>query len=211
MNRGTQLLLVAAAAAAGVGASLVARHRPGGSMPIRHDGEYVTIRAVTVDRPVDSVWELVRDPDQLSAAFDRPVTAEPLGEGRARYLLGDPAGAGGQPVGVIVEVAGRVARWRVESGPLAHEGRLTLVAAPGDRGTELRVELRYPEGRLRHQAAVLRGRDPDQRLRTVLRRVKSMIECGQVVATMAEPSARSGTAERATRVVREKLATGGRP
>jgi uncharacterized membrane protein len=93
---------------------------------------------------------------------------------------------------------------------LASAGHLELTTAPGDRGTELRVELHYPGSRAGHQAAVLRGRDPDQLLRTTLRRAKSMIEAGEVVSTMDEPSGRNGAAERATKVVREKLSTGGR-
>jgi uncharacterized membrane protein len=204
---GIGLLLVAAVGAA---TSLIARRRTRFSLPTRRDGAYATVRAVTIDRPVDEVREMVRDPGYLAVAFGRPVVVGQLGPDQARYRVGDEAD-GTRPVEVTVETSEWMARWWVEAGPLAHEGRLTLAPAPADRGTELRVALRYPEGRLRHRVAVSRGRDPDQWLRTTLRRLKSVMECGQLVTAMAESSGRSPAAERVTRVVRGKLATGGRP
>ena len=210
MNRKLRRMLVAAGAMVGAGAAVAVWRRPDRFSPAHHDGGYVTCRAVTVDRPVDATWEMICDPGRLSVALDQPVTAQDMGDGRWRVLAA-PFGGTAHPIEVIVQAAGRSAHWRIESGPRAHDGRLKLVPAPGDRGTELQVELTYPQGRLRHRVDTVRGHDPDQRLRTVLRRIKSVIESGQVVSTMNEPSGRTGATERLTRVVRAKLATGGRP
>ncbi|MGI5215820.1 SRPBCC family protein [Plantactinospora sp. CA-290183] len=206
-------LMVGVAGVAGVAGAgaLVARRRAKESLPVRRGDGYATERALTVDRPVGLVRALFRDPEQLSAVLDRPVTAERLGESRWRCVVhGGPDGAGRVAMATAEERDGSI-RWRVEEGPTAHEGHLRLVPAPGDRGTEIRVELSYPGGRLRHRASMLRGQDPDQVLRTALRRAKSVLECGRVISTMHEPSGRGAAAERLTRAVREKLTTGGRP
>lgn len=205
-------LAIAALGAVGAGAVVVARRRRTDlATPVRRDGGYATARAVTVDRSMETVRELWTDPERLGMVLDRPVTAERLDEHRWRYRIAGPSDGAGQAVEVVAELRDGAANWRVERGAFAHEGRLLLTVAPGDRGTEVRVELGYRGGLLRRGAAMLRGRDPDQLVRTVLRRAKALLEAGRVVSTMAEPAARGPVGERVTRVIREKLATGGRP
>ena len=110
---------------------------------------------------------------------------------------------------MIDEPAGS-AQWQLRHGRLAHEGRVGLTEAPGDGGTEVRVELTYPGGRLRHAARTLAGRDADQVLRTLLRRAKSVLESGEIVSAAEEPSGMRRLAERATRQARKRLTVGGR-
>ncbi|WP_159104691.1 cyclase [Plantactinospora sp. BB1] len=200
---------LAVTVAAGVGAGLLARRRRE-SLPARQDGGYRTVRAVTVDRSAESIVEYCGQSPHLSAMLDRQVQVRP-GDGERRRVLSGGSGTAGWTVEVHADSATGPFHWQVEEGSTPHQGRIELVSAPGARGTEVRVELRYPESRVGHRAAALRGRDLDQLLRTVLRRVKSLIEAGEVVSTMAEPSGRAGITERTTRVVREKLSTGGRP
>lgn len=205
-----------AAGGAAIGVAVVRRTSREGSMPQRQDGGYVTIRSVTIDRSAQQVRQLCRDTDRLSVCFDRAVVLEQLGEDRWRYRVDeashrDRASGARKPVEAVVRGTGNLFSWQVEDGPARHEGRMLLTAAPGDRGTEVRVELRYPGTRLGRLAAAARGRDADQALRTLLRRVKSVLECGQVVSTMDDPSGRGPVAERVTRTMRQKLATGGRP
>ncbi|MFC7547836.1 cyclase [Plantactinospora sp. GCM10030261] len=203
-------LALAAVGAAGVtGAAVVRRRRQGagGAGPHR---DRASVRVVTVDRPAEAVRELWRDAGRLSVVLDRPVAVEQVDERRWRCRVGDPAG----PRTTVEVTSGddeRVLRWTVTEGAAAHQGRLDLTPAPGDRGTELRVELRYARGGLGHGVAVLAGRDPDQQARTLLRRAKSLLECGQVISTIDDPSGRGPIAERMTRTMREKLTVGGRP
>lgn len=212
---GRTALAVGALAAGGVtvGVAVARRTRRGrvrreGALPHRADGGYVTVRAVTVDRPADEIRKVFRDAERLRVALDRQVSIEPAGAESWCCRIDDGSGRG---VEAAVRRTGNLLSWQVERGRLAHEGRLLLTPAPGDRGTELRVELRYPGSRIGRLASGLRGRDPDQVLRTTLRRLKSVLECGQVVSTMRDPSGRGPVAERITRVAREKLTTGGRP
>ena len=58
-----------------------------------------------------------------------------------------------------------------------------LPAAPGGRGTEVHVELRYdpPGGKLGALVAKLFGEEPGQQVEGDLRRFKQVIETGEVV------------------------------
>jgi len=174
----------AATAAAGTAVAAARRVRRA-----RQEADAV-VRAVTVDRPEAAVRDLAADPARLALTLDRPVT---------------PAGTTGYEVdGVTVTRTADAPdglRWRVAGGPAAHEGRLTLRPAPGGRGTELRVTI----------TGARRPRRADRAVRTLLRRAKSVLETGEVVTTMYDPSARGPVAEAVTKRVREALATGARP
>ncbi|MEU5567328.1 hypothetical protein [Micromonospora musae] len=87
---------------------------------------------------------------------------------------------------------------------------MELADAPQGRGTEIRAELRYRLGPVRRAFGLAAGDEPDLALRDTLRRLKALIECGEVIDTRRDPSARSARQERATDKVRERLATGGR-
>jgi uncharacterized membrane protein len=182
--------------------------------PLRRDGRYVTVRGVTVDRPVDEVYAFWADPQRLAGATGRRATAERLDERRVRWSMTGPAGRSMNGVAeVTVEDPPHVLGWRSVSGPVPHEGRAEFTPAPGDRGTELRVGLTYrvPAGQAGAAVARLIGDDPDQILVTVLRRAKQLLECGEIVTVDGQVSGRGPLRQRITEYVDHRLATGGRP
>ncbi|MGW0366959.1 hypothetical protein [Streptomyces sp. NPDC002990] len=67
--------------------------------------------------------------------------------------------------------------------------------APGDRGTELAVRLRQPEGQPKAASlpARLAGRDPRQEVRTALREAKALLEAGEVMRPDSPPTETGGT------------------
>jgi uncharacterized membrane protein len=205
-------LTVAAAVAVGAGsvAAVIARRRRKNYMPLRRGGKYLTVRTVTVDRPATVVRELWRSEPQLSSILGRAIAVETRPDGRRDYVAPQCDTGAGWSAEAVIDGQDGSARWHLRDGRLAHDGRMEVAEAPGGRGTEVRVELTYAGGRLRHAAATLAGRDPDQVLRTLLRRAKSLLECGEVVSAAQEPSGRGGVAERATRVMRDRLNVGGR-
>ena len=60
-------------------------------------------------------------------------------------------------------------------------------AAPGDRGTEVRVELEYapPGGAVGATIAKLFGEEPEQQVGSDLRHLKQVMEAGEVVYSEA--------------------------
>lgn len=153
------VIAVGAGCAAALGA-VIARQRRGRYMPVRRGDGYFTVRLVTVDRPVAVVLELWRSEPQLSTILGRAITVETRPDGRRDYIAPEcDTGAGWSADAVIDEQAGS-ARWRLRDGRLRHDGRMELTEAPGDRATEVRVELTYPGGRLRHAARTLTGGIP---------------------------------------------------
>jgi uncharacterized membrane protein len=74
--------------------------------------------------------------------------------------------------------------WRsLEGSDVRHEGVVVFRDAPGDRGTEVEVDLRYdaPAGAAGAVVAKLFGEEPSQQIRDDLRRFKQVMEIGEVV------------------------------
>jgi uncharacterized membrane protein len=73
-----------------------------------------------------------------------------------------------------------------------NSGSVRFGRAPGDRGTEVRVELTYepPAGKLGNAVAGLLGQEPRQQVTDDLRRFKQILETGEVVRSEASPEGR---------------------
>jgi uncharacterized membrane protein len=85
--------------------------------------------------------------------------------------------------------AERIAWASVEDADLTTSGEALFVPAPGGRGTEVRVTLRYdmPAGPLGRAIAKYFGDDPSQALDDDLRRFKQVMETGEVVRSEGAP------------------------
>jgi uncharacterized membrane protein len=66
-----------------------------------------------------------------------------------------------------------------------HRGVVHFKKAPGDRGTEVSVALEYkaPTGPISRSLAMMAGFDPEQIVREGLRRIKQLMEAGEVPTT----------------------------
>jgi uncharacterized membrane protein len=80
--------------------------------------------------------------------------------------------------------ANELIAWRSLPGAeVDNVGRVRFVPAPGGRGTEVHVELSYrpPAGVLGATFAKLFGEAPEQQIEGDLRRLKQVLETGEVV------------------------------
>lgn len=210
MSRATRWALAGVGTVGVVGVGRLVARRRRRHQPERQDGWYVVRRGITVDRPRDAVIGFWTDRERLDRALAEWATLERIDGDRWRCVAADPAGGGTAWQAEITVEGPGLLRWTVVDGPVRQEGRVELVDAPQDRGTEIRAELRYRSGPVRRAFGLVGGDEPDLALRDTLRRVKSLVECGQIIDTRRDPSGRSERQERATEQVREKLTTGGR-
>ena len=83
--------------------------------------------------------------------------------------------------------------WRSLAGAdVDHAGSVRFEAAPGGRGTFVRVCMEYhpPGGALGTVVATLFGEEPGQHMHEGLRRFKQLMEAGETATTAGQPSAR---------------------
>jgi uncharacterized membrane protein len=91
--------------------------------------------------------------------------------------------------------------WRtLPDSEIRHEGIVTFEPAPGGRGTIVHVEMIYwpPAGKVGAQLARLLGEDPRVQINADLRKLKQLIETGEVATTLGQPSGKRSLIGRAT-------------
>ncbi|MFE9692877.1 cyclase [Micromonospora sp. NPDC005806] len=190
-SNGARWALAGAAtvAAIGVGRAVARwrrRHRPEWE-----DGWYVVHRGITVDRPMDAVIGYWTDRERLDRGLAEWATLKQLDDNRWRCVARDPAGGGTEWRAELTVDGPRRLSWRVIEGPVAQRGQVELVPTPQGRGTEIRAELRWRSDPVHRALGLASGHDPDLALRSALRRIKSLIETGQVREPRHHPSGRS--------------------
>jgi uncharacterized membrane protein len=151
--------------------------------------------AITVEITPEEAYRRWRRFEDLPRWFTRLESVVERGGGRSRWRAKAPLGTEVAWEAELTEDRpGEVIAWRSLPGAsIANEGRVRFAPAPGDRGTEVRVELRYapPGGPLGVAAAKLTGEEPGRQVHDALRRFKQVIETGEIPTTEGQPSGRA--------------------
>ncbi len=166
------------------GVRAVATRMAGTPLLVRPSGRRSYRHGVTVNRPPDEVYRFWRDVPRLARAVQGVLRIEQLDDRRSRWAVDGPRGATlGFTVEIVTDTPGQLLSWESVDSPVPHKGRVEFAAAPGGRGTELRAALTClpPAGVAVEAVGWLAGDGPDALLRDVLRRVKQVVECGEVV------------------------------
>jgi uncharacterized membrane protein len=154
---------------------------------------------------VEEVFTMMTNPEELYAFwrnFDRlPRFMEHLVEVRqidtlrSHWVAKAPAGRTvAWDAEIINEIPGEMIAWRTLPGAdVVSAGSVHFKLAPGGRGTEVRVRLQYapPAGKFGATLAFLLGHDPARAIREDLRRLKQLIEAGELPTTKGQPRGRS--------------------
>jgi uncharacterized membrane protein len=184
---------VALAALGGVGvadlAAALQLTRGGGD-----GGALTATAAITINRPADEVYRQWRDLERLPGfmAHLRSVRADSAT--RSHWVAEAPVGTVEWDAEIVDDRPGELLAWRsVGEADVDNDGTVRFRTAPGGRGTEVRVDLRYrpPGGRAGRVVAKLLGEEPDQQLRDDLRRFKQIAEIGEIVRSEGSPSGQS--------------------
>ncbi|XVQ89696.1 SRPBCC family protein [Microbispora siamensis] len=186
---GRPVAVAGAVAATGAGAYAAARACV--RRPEVAPGEGMDLHAaVTVKCPRDQVYRFWHRFEQLPR-FMIHVESVTTVDGITHWKARGPAGKAVEWDAKIVEdLRDEVISWRSTSGALVpNSGTVRFGDAPGGRGTEVRVHLRYdpPGGRAGLALARLLGEHPEQQVRDDLRRFKQVLETGEVVRSEGSP------------------------
>jgi uncharacterized membrane protein len=204
-RRNTQRrVLAAAAAVAGITAldlyASARRSRRPASSP---EDAMQAKSAVTIKRPVEDVYRYWRDLSNLPSFMIHLASVQPIDNGRSHWTANAPAGRTVEwDAEVVEDKPNQRIAWRsLEGSQVRNSGAVSFTPAPGGGGTEVRVELSYdpPGGALGKVVAKLFGEEPQQQISDDLRRLKQVLETGEVVRSEGSPE---GT--RSLRLVRQR-------
>lgn len=186
--------LGAVAVAAGLGAAAFAARdtvprepdsAPGRTARRPRFGKFaVTGRTVTIRRHRREIYEFWRDFRNLARFMENVDEVEALPEDRVRWRIRAPLGQS-----VVVETRivsdrpGEEIAWRsVKSSQIETEGKVMFRDAPAGRGTEVEAIIAYrpPMGELGRLVGKFTGREPAAQGRHELKRLKMLLETGEI-------------------------------
>lgn len=152
-----------------------------GAKPVR--------RSITIARPPDEVHAFWRRLEQLPLFMRHLESVQESDERRSHWVAIGPGGMRVEwDAEITEEEPGRSIAWRASPGAqVRHEGVVRFEPAPGGRGTEVHVHLTYqpPAGPIGVALAKLMGQEPEQQVAEDLRRLKQILETGQIVRSEA--------------------------
>jgi uncharacterized membrane protein len=142
-------------------------------------------KAITIHRPLEEVYEFWRKLENLPRFMVHLESVRTLDDRRSYWKARAPLGLTVEWTAEIVEERPHeLLSWRsVEDSQVPNRGTVRFVRAPGDRGTEVHLDLRYdpPAGAVGATIAKLFGEEPSQQVDGDLRRLKQVLETGEVV------------------------------
>jgi uncharacterized membrane protein len=155
----------------------------GRSTRVAEGGVHVS-HAITINRRPEEVYRFWHDLENLPR-FMAHLESVRVFDGRSRWRAKGPSGTTFEwEAEVVIDRPNELIAWRSREGSeVMNRGSVKFLPAPGGRGTEVRVELRYdpPAGRLGKAVATVLGREPAQEMEGDLRRLKQVMEIGEVL------------------------------
>jgi len=147
-------------------------------------GPIEVMHSVTIQRPVEEVFAFWRDLGNLPRFLRHLTRVDQRDERRSHWVARGPAGTRFEwDAEIVFEQPNSHLAWQSVAGSeIGNAGTVLFSPAPGDRGTEVIVTLEYdaPGGKLGSFAARLFGEDPQETIREDLRRMKSLLETGEI-------------------------------
>jgi uncharacterized membrane protein len=147
------------------------------------------VKAITIRRSPDDVYRFWRDFQNFPSFMSHLESVRVVDERRSHWTASGPAGRSVEWDAEITEdQPGQRIGWRSLPGAMvSNSGSVSFRAAPGGRGTEVRVEIEYapPAGQLGSLVARLFGQEPRQQVQADLRKLKQVVETGEVIRSSA--------------------------
>ncbi len=143
--------------------------------------------AVRIERPVAEISAFWRQLENLPRVFTHLEQVTDLGNGRSHWVARGPADLSVEwDAEIINEVDNKVIAWRsLPASDVVTAGSVTFKPVRNGQAAEVSVHLQYqpPAGRAGALFARIFGREPSQTIREDLRRLKWVMEAGEIPRT----------------------------
>lgn len=148
-------------------------------------GYMVAGRTVTIAVPRHRIYEMWRDPQRL-ADFMQDLTGAEVSDDRVTWIIDSPDGRYRVDTQLVLDRKDEALAWRsVEGADIQIEAKVQFRDAAAGRGTEVEAHVAWrPHGGIvGHWAAALRRTDPAVRGRQELKRLKMLLETGEIATS----------------------------
>ncbi len=154
-------------------------------------------KAITINRPQEEVYAFWRNFENLPRFMNHLQSVTVREDGVSHWVAKGPAGTEvSWDAEIVEERVNELIVWRSLPGSTVRNvGAVTFEPATGNRGTVVRVDLKYdpPGGKLGSSVAKLFGEAPEKQIPMDLFRVKNLLETGEISRTEGQPAGRSSS------------------
>jgi uncharacterized membrane protein len=163
--------------------------RPEAAGRASEDQAIVVKRSITIIRPPEEVYRFWHDFRNLPRFMSHLEAVQVTGDRRSHWKAKAPAGRTVEwDAEIVDDRPNELIAWRSLPGAdVDNSGLVRFTPAPGNRGTEVRVELRYdpPGGALGATVAKIFGEEPEQQVHSDLHAFKQIMETGEITRSEA--------------------------
>ena len=154
------------------------------------------VEAITINRPRPEVYAFWHNFENFPRFMAHLESVQMSDDRHSHWKARAPAGTTVEwDAETTEDRPNELIAWRaLADADVPNRGQVRFRDAPGNRGTELIVELKYqpPGGKIAALIAKLFGEEPSQQVKSDLRRLKQVLEVGEIVHSDA--SIHEGTA-----------------
>jgi uncharacterized membrane protein len=148
--------------------------------------------AATINRPPEELYAFWRNFENLPRFMPHLVSVRMLDDRRSHWVAKAPGRRTVEwDAEIINEIPNRLIAWRTLHGSdVISAGSVHFRSAGPDRGTHVYVHMQYspPAGRIGAAIAWMLGHEPNQVIQEDLRRLKQLLEAGEVATTKGQTS-----------------------
>jgi uncharacterized membrane protein len=156
-------------------------------------GVYVE-KTMTINKSPEELYKFWRNFEILPCFMNHLESVRFIDDKHSHWIAKAPAGRTVEwDAEIIAERENELIAWRsLDNADITNEGFVSFMKAPGDRGTEVKIVLKYepPAGVLGVIIAKIFGEEPANQIKDDLRHIKQMMEAGEVPTTEGQPSGR---------------------
>jgi uncharacterized membrane protein len=151
-------------------------------------------KAITIDKPPEELYRFWRNFENLPRVMTHLRSVQGKEGNRSHWVAKAPLGMSIEwDAEIHNEKPNELIAWRsLEGSEVDTAGSVHFTRAPGGRGTEIHVTLKYdpPTGKIGAAVAKLFGQEPGQQIQEDLRRFKQVMEAGEIPTTEGQPTGR---------------------
>ncbi|MCW3096266.1 MAG: cyclase/dehydrase [Chthonomonadaceae bacterium] len=148
-------------------------------------------KSITIGKSPEEVYQFWRGLTNLPRFMEHVKSVAVTGEKTSHWVAKGPAGREvAWDAEIIVDEPKTRIAWRsLPNADIENAGSVRFVPAPGGRGCEVHVTLQYypPAGVLGATIAKLFGEEPSIQITDDLRRLKRLMETGEIPTTKGQP------------------------
>lgn len=153
-----------------------------------------TKHAVTILRPPSEVYAFWRDFKNLATFMKDIERIDVVSQTRSHWVVHLKSGPKAEwDADITEDIPGQAISWAsVQGSEVETSGSVWFEKATGNQGTVVRLMMDYkvPGGKFAELAAFLTGESPEILIKTNLKRLKALLETGEIPTVQGQPSGR---------------------